>query len=158
MTQFPKIDNFGKTQFGEILASGSIGGIFGKILYGLGADRFGGKRSFLVSLLLVSISVLLFGFSVNVLAFNLIFFSLALSKAGGWPSLAKVIGDFFHPSQYGRAWGYISTSSRFGTIFATLVLGYLLNYLQWQSILYLSAAIGLVMTVAWYLFVPDKPD
>ncbi len=33
-----------KTQFGEILASGSIGGIFGKILYSLGADRFAGRE------------------------------------------------------------------------------------------------------------------
>jgi len=147
-----------KTQFGEILASGSIGGIFGKILFGLGADRFGGKKSFLVSLLILCIGIILFGFSYNILAFNLIFFNLAMSKAGGWPSLANLIGHWYHSSQYGRAWGYISTSSRCGTIFATLVLGFLLNYLQWQYVLYVSASIGILMVFIWYFYVPENPD
>lgn len=147
-----------KTQFGEILASGSIGGIFGKILFGLGADRFGGKKSFLVSLLILSIGIVIFGFSYNIFAFNLIFFSLAMSKAGGWPSLAKLIGYWYHSSQYGRAWGYISTSSRCGTIFATLVLGFLLNYLPWRYVLYLSASIGILTVIIWYFCVPEKPD
>ena len=147
-----------KTQFGEILASGSIGGIFGKILFGLGADRFGGKKCFLVSLLILSIGIILFGFCTNIFAFNLIFFTLALSKAGGWPSLAKLIGLWYHSSQYGRAWGYISTSSRCGTIFATLALGFLLHYLRWQYVLYLSASIGIIMVIIWYIYVPEKPD
>jgi sugar phosphate permease len=147
-----------KTQFGEILASGSIGGIFGKILFGLGADRFGGKKSFLVSLLILSVGIVLFGFSYNIFAFNLVFFSLAMSKAGGWPSLANLIGHWYHSSQYGRAWGYISTSSRCGTIFATLVFGFLLNYLPWRSVLYVSASIGILMVIIWYFCVPEKPD
>lgn len=147
-----------KTQFGEILASGGIGGIFGKILFGLGADRFGGKKSFLVSLLILSIGIILFGFSYNIFAFNLIFFSVAMSKAGGWPSFANLIGHWYHSSQYGRVWGYISTSSRCGTIFATLVLGFLLNYLQWQYILFLAASIGIIMVIIWYFYVPEKPD
>jgi len=87
-----------KTQFGEMLASGGIGGIFGKILFGLGADRFGGKKSFFVSLLILTVSVIIFGFSYNIFAFTLIFFSLALSKAGGWPSLAKLIGRWYQSS------------------------------------------------------------
>ncbi len=147
-----------KTQFGEILASGGIGGIFGKILFGLGADRFGGKKSFLVSLLILSIGIILFGFSYNIFAFNLIFFSVAMSKAGGWPSFANLIGHWYHSSQYGRVWGYISTSSRCGTIFATLVLGFFLNYLQWQYILFLAASIGIIMVIIWYFYVPEKPD
>jgi sugar phosphate permease len=147
-----------KTQFGEILASGSIGGIFGKILFGLGADRFGGKKSFLVSLLILSIGIILFGFSYNIFAFNLIFFSLALSKAGGWPSLANLTGHWYHSSQFGRVWGYISTSSRCGTIVATLGLGFLLNYLPWRSVLYVSASIGILMVIIWYFCVPEKPD
>ncbi len=147
-----------KTQFGEILASGSIGGILGKILFGLCADRFGGKISFLLGLLILSIGIVFFGFSFNYFAFLMIFFSLALAKAGGWPSLAKLIGNWYHSSQHGRAWGYVATSSRFGTIVATLGLGFLLNYLTWQYILYFAASTGILMTVIWYLRVQEKPN
>jgi len=147
-----------KTQFGEILASGSIGGIIGKILFGLAADRIGGKYSFLVGLAVLSIGVMIFGLSFNFLAFIIIFFSLAFAKAGGWPSIAKLIGNWYHCSQHGRAWGYIATSSRFGTIIATLGLGFSLNYLPWQYVLYLSATIGIIMVVIWYFCVREKPN
>jgi MFS transporter, OPA family, sugar phosphate sensor protein UhpC len=139
-----------KTEFGDILASGSFGGILGKILFGLAADRFGGKISFFVSLLILAIGIMTFGFNVNFFAFMIIYFSLALAKAGGWPSLAKMIGRSYHSSQHGRAWGYIATASRFGTIVATLGLGFLLNYLPWQHILYLAASLGVIMCVIWH--------
>ena len=147
-----------KTQFGDILASGSFGGIAGKILFGLGADRLGGKSSFLMALLMLSIGVLIFGFSINYLAFLLIFFSLALAKAGGWPSVAKLIGNWYHPHQYGRAWGYIATASRFGTILATLGLGFLLHFLTWKHILLSAASIGIIMSIIWYIWVQEKPN
>jgi len=147
-----------KTQFGEILASGSIGGIFGKVLFGLGADKIGGKLSFFIGLLILSIGVMIFGFSFNYFAFITIFFSLALAKAGGWPSIAKIIGCWYHPKQQGRAWGYIATASRFGTIIATLGLGFLLNYLSWHYVLYLSATIGIIMSVIWSFRVQEKPN
>ena len=147
-----------KTQFGEILASGSIGGILGKILFGLGADKIGGKLSFLIGLVILSIGVLIFGFSFNYFAFVMVFFSLAFAKAGGWPSVAKLIGNWYHPKQHGRAWGYIATSSRFGTIAAILGLGFLLNYLSWQYVLYLSGSIGIITSAIWYFLVRENPN
>ena len=146
-----------KTQFGEILASGSFGGIIGKVIFGLSADRFGGKLNFLVSLLMLSLGIIFFGLSYNYIAFMTIFFCLAMSKAGGWPSLAKLINNWYRLFQYGRAWGVISTASRSGTIIATLGLGFLLQYLSWQQVLFVAGLIGVSMVCVWFFVVKEVP-
>jgi sugar phosphate permease len=147
-----------KTQFGEIIAFASFAGIIGKILFGLGADKFGGKKSFLVSLSLLTVSIILFSLSYNYLAFLFIFSFLTLVKSGGWPSIANIVGHNYHLHQYGRVWGYISTSSRFGAIFATIVLGFSLHYLSWRYVLGLSAFFGFIMSVLWYFKAPDQQN
>jgi sugar phosphate permease len=146
-----------KTQFGEILAYGSLGGICGKVFFGWSTDRFGGSINFLFGLLMVSVGIFLFGFSVQLIVLSLLFASISLAKAGGWPSIAKLTGNWYHPSQYGRVWGYISTSSRTGTIIATVVLGYLLSVLPWRQVLYVAGVIGLSMVLVWFLLVKEAP-
>jgi sugar phosphate permease len=86
-----------------------------------------------------------------------IFFIVSLSKAGGWPSLAKMIGNWYQPSQFGRVWGLIATSSRIGTIIATLGLGFLLNLLSWQQILYVAGSIGATIVIVWFCIVREMP-
>ena len=146
-----------KTQFGEILAYGSLGGMFGKMFFGWSTDRFGGSINFLCGLLALSVGIFLFGFSGQLVLFGVIFAGIAFSKAGGWPSIAKLTGNWYHRSQYGRVWGDISTASRTGTIIALVFLGFLLNVLPWLQVLYVAGAIGLSMVLVWFLLVKEAP-
>lgn len=147
-----------KTKFGEILAWGNLGGMTGKVIFGWSTDKYGGKLNFLVALITVALYIVFFGMSSQFGAFCLIFFCIAVSKSGGWPSLAKLIENWYHPSQYGRVWGAISTASRVGTIIATLGLGYLLKYLTWSQTLYAVGAFGLCFSIIWFLFVAEYPS
>ncbi|PCJ17180.1 MAG: hypothetical protein COB02_14125 [Candidatus Cloacimonadota bacterium] len=146
-----------KTKFGEMLAYGNLGGLVGKIIFGWSADRFGGKLNFFVVLTSVALFITCFGLNTNFYAFCFIFFLISVTKSGGWPSLAKMIEHWYHPSQYGRVWGAISTASRVGTIVATLGFGYLLRYLSWSQTLYAVAGIGIVYSIIWFLFVKERP-
>jgi OPA family sugar phosphate sensor protein UhpC-like MFS transporter len=146
-----------KTQFGEILAYGSVGGIFGKILFGWSTDKYGGKLNFLFGLLALSIGVFVFGFSHQFIAFSAMFACISMSKSGGWPSFAKLTSNWYHPSQYGRVWGYISTASRTGTIVATVGLGFLLSILPWRQVLYVAGSIGILMVLTWLFLVKEAP-
>ncbi|MCO4780738.1 MAG: MFS transporter [Candidatus Cloacimonetes bacterium] len=147
-----------KTDFGKILAYGNLGGMTGKMIFGWSTDKFGGKSNFLVALISVALYLILFGLNTDFTGFCVIFFLIAVSKSGGWPSLAKLIENWYHPSQYGRVWGAISTSSRIGTIIATMGFGYLLRYLTWSQTLYVAAAVGLSFATVWFIFVTEKPD
>ncbi len=147
-----------KTEFGAILAYGNIGGLVGKFIFGWFSDRFGGKATFLVGLLFTSIGVAIFGLTHQYLLFVVIFFSISGAKAAGWPGMTKLIGNWYHPSQYGRVWGLISTASRTGAIGASLILGGLLVVLSWQQILWLTGLLGGIMTLAWFLFAKESPS
>ncbi|MCH2374600.1 MAG: MFS transporter [Planctomycetes bacterium] len=128
--------------WGKILAVATIGGILGKFLTGWMADRFGGKFTFVVGLLATSLAVALFAISPGAWFCGFAYFVAVLAKASGWPSMAKLIGNWFRPTQFGRVWGIISTSSRVGTIAATLLLGALLAAISWRWVLIVSAGLG----------------
>lgn len=146
-----------KTQFGAILAYGSLGGLVGKFVFGWTSDRFGGKVTFLIGLLFTSIGLAIFGLTHQHMLFVVIFFSIALAKAAGWPAMTKLIGQWYKPSQYGRVWGLISTASRSGAILASLGLGALLLVLSWQQILWLCAVLGVLTSVVWFLAAHESP-
>lgn len=67
------------TSWGVIVASGTVGGMTGKFLFGWSADKFGGKRTFTVGLLIASLFVSLFAMSSSKLLFQISFFLTYIS-------------------------------------------------------------------------------
>ncbi len=146
-----------KTQFGAIIAYGTLGGILGKLISGWSADKYGGRITFFFGLLVTGLAVAVFGLTSKYLLFSLTFFSVSLARAFGWPSMTKLIGNWYQPFYFGRVWGAISTSSRVGTITATLSLGYLLNYVGWRTILWIASTFGMVYVLIWFFSVHENP-
>lgn len=147
-----------KSQFGSIMAAGSLGGVLGKFFFGWFADRFGGKVAFLVSLVLIAGGITLFGFASHVVVFVVSYFLVNFAKSAGWASFAKLVANWYRPNQYGRVWGFISTSSRIGAIEASLIFGALLYVFNWHQVLLTAGAIGGVTILFWYLLVKEQPD
>src|SRR5262249_11914963 len=56
--------------WGRILAVGGCGAVIGKMICGYSADKFGGKLTFTIGLLLASLFVGLFGFASNIWLFG----------------------------------------------------------------------------------------
>ncbi|MCP4508601.1 MAG: glucose-6-phosphate exchanger SLC37A4, partial [Fuerstiella sp.] len=133
--------------WGRILAMGTIGALVGKLIGGYAADRLGGRLTFTIGLLVTAIGVLAFAMSSAVWMFQVTFFLALMAKSCGWPSMAKIIETTFRPNEYGRVWGILATSSRIGTLIATLLLGGLLAIISWQTTLYIAGTAGIVITV-----------
>lgn len=144
--------------WGRILAMGSWGAVVGKFICGYAADKFGGKLTFSVGLFFASIFVGLFGFASSVWLFQAAFFFALMAKSAGWPSMARIIINWFQPDQYGRVWGVLSTSSRVGTLAATFCLGSLLAWLSWRNLLWLSAGLGVVTAIAFGFLLKERPE
>jgi sugar phosphate permease len=140
--------------WGRILAMGTIGALIGKFIGGYAADKLGGRITFTVGLLISAIGVLAFATSSTVWMFQASFFLTLLAKSSGWPSMAKIIVTSFRANEYGRVWGVLTTSSRIGTLTATLLLGGLLGIISWQTMLSIAGAAGIVITV--YFAVSQK--
>lgn len=143
--------------WGRIVAAGIWGSVLGKLICGYAADRFGGRRTFAWGLLATSLCIGLFGVARTEWQFQAAFFLALAARAAGWPAMARLIGNWFTPAHYGRVWGVVSTSSRVGTLTATLGLGSLLVLVTWREMLWLSAALGLVATVALVMTLRERP-
>jgi len=145
------------TEWGDILALGTVGAITGKLIFGVAADKLGGKFTFTLGLLITTLGVILFGGSSSALIFSAIFFLTLCAKSSGWPSMAKLIGNWYSKDQYGRVWGVISTSSRVGTICALAVLGYLLSVFTWRETLWFAGVVGIALVCISFFLIKEKP-
>ena len=143
--------------WGRILAMGTFGALIGKFLGGYAADKFGGKWTFTVGLLMSAVFIGFFAASSEVWLFQLTLFFALMAKSAGWPSMAKIIGNWFRPDQYGRVWGVLSTSSRVGALAATFGLGALLAFMPWRAMLVISAAAGLLTVVCFAFVLKERP-
>ena len=143
--------------WGRILAMGTFGGMVGKFLGGYAADKFGGKLTFTVGLLISAVFVRLFSTSSAVWLFQLTYCFALMAKSAGWPSMAKIIGNWFRPDEFGRVWGVLSTSSRVGALAATFCLGALLVFMPWRAMLVISAAAGVVTVVCFAFVLKERP-
>lgn len=142
--------------WGRILSLGTCGAIVGKFIGGYAADRFGGRLTFSAGLIVCAIFVGLFAVSSSVLLFQITFFFALMAKSLGWPSMTKIIGNWFSPHEYGRVWGIISTSSRVGTLMATFVLGSLLAFMSWRWMLLISSAVGIFIAAMFFYILKER--
>ena len=134
-----------KETYGQLMSWHSAGAIVGKLVTGLGADLIGGRKTFLLALLLTAASNVAFGLVSSLSLFKLFNFSEQFCKAGGWPAMTKIVGHWYSPKAHGRVWSIISTSSRVGTMLALFVIGALLGVASWRMAFFLTAAISTTM-------------
>ena len=143
--------------WGKILAAGTCGALLGKFLWGWAADRFGSRRTLTIALILAAGFVALFSRSHTIRGFQITFFFTLMAQAAGWPSMTRIVMNWAKPQQYGRVWGILSTSSRVGTLFATVILASLLAWISWREMLLVAAVMGVVAACFFHLLIRDTP-
>lgn len=143
---------------GDILAWGTIGAMAGKVIWGPLADRIGGRLTFLIGIVLSALMVTAFGFSSSAFSFTLFASLLYMVKSSGWPGMTKIVGEWFHPSKYGRTWGILSTSSRASVVLGTLTFGWLLGQFHWRTVTFVSVGLALAIYLVCRLFLREKPE
>ena len=147
-----------KTNLGDFAAHGTLGALVGKLIWGPLADKIGGRFTFLIGIFLTAVFVIAFGLSPNVMAFTGFSFLLYCTKSSGWPGLTKLVGEWYHPQHYGRAWSILSTSSRLSVVLATLFFGWLLGFMHWRIVAFIASVFALVILVGCYFYLKEKPD
>ena len=141
--------NIDKEDWGEIIAMGTAGAVIGKLVSGYAADRFGGRITFTVGLVVCSLGIAAFSVATSAWMFQAAFFVALMAKSAGWPSMTRIVGRSFRPSEFGRVWGILSTSSRVGTILATFGLGILVATVSWPVLLMIASGVGLLIALAF---------
>lgn len=148
----------GLAQLTTIWSAGTYGAMVGKFICGWAADKFGGHKTFAIALFVSSAFVGLFATSSNLLMLQVTFFIALMAQSAGWPSMTRIIVNWVAPSEYGRVWGIVSTSSRVGTLTATALLGSLLAWISWRRMLGIATGMGVCAAIFYSLFLKERPD
>lgn len=146
-----------KTAWGAIVGWGTAGTLIGKISNGVLADRFGGRKVFLISLALCMLATGVFGTLSSMLFFSFAYFMALFAKSAGWPSMANLIRVWYPINWRGRIWGVLSSSSRFSSLFTTLVMGSLLLVISWQGVIGISVLISGCVLLLLYFALKQSP-
>jgi len=152
--------SWSETEKGFVLSSFFIGYMAAQILGGVLADKYGGKRVLLWSLVAWSVFTLLtpVAASASFLALILVRIGLGLGEAPLSPAVLSLFGRWIPENERSRSVAIYSSAAIAGTIAALLVTGFAVSRFGWQSVFYGFGAIGLIYALWLNRVVYETPD
>lgn len=132
----------GKAEIGIVVSAGVFVYAGGKLVTGALCDFVGGRRMFLLGMVLSVLATVLFGLSTGLATFIMAWSLNRLVQSMGWGALVKIASAWFPPERMGTIMGILALSYLFGDALAKLVLGQLLAMgLGWRGLFFSSALI-----------------
>lgn len=114
-----------QADFALAMAVGQMATVVGKLVCGFVVDIRGASSAFYEALFLIGCTMLLGLWCLKARFHSgalLCFVALKLIKSAVWPAMAKAAKATFDSAVFGRVWGVLVSSSRFGAVCGGLVL------------------------------------
>ncbi|WP_297104927.1 MFS transporter [uncultured Devosia sp.] len=130
-------------------------GLFGRVIFGMLADRIGVKRVIIGGLLLQAVGIYSYIYVSELTHFYLLAVLLGLVYGGVMPLYSVLARDYFGPKVMGTVLGGITMTSAIGMAFGPVGGGYLYDTFGDYHWLYVaSAAVGLAAAMLALAFPP----
>ena len=135
-----------ETEKGLVLSSFFIGYMAMQIVGGVLADKYGGKRVMLWSLVAWSVFTALtpIAASASFAMLILVRIGLGLGEAPLSPAVLSLYGRWIPENERSRAVAIYSSAAIAGTIGALVITGFAVAKFGWQAIFYVFGAVGLI--------------
>jgi len=144
------------TWTGALMSAYFVGYTLGQIPWGVLSDRKGSRLAISLSVLGVSLSTLLFGFSDTVMKAVALRFLAGLLGAGIFVPGVKLVSSWFNSDERGTALGLLNIGGSTGMILASWFVPLLSADIGWNNGLKLTGGLGLASAVLCYLLLKDK--
>lgn len=137
-----------------------VAGLFGRLIFGVAADRLGVRRVLLAGLALQAIGIYSYIYVSDLPQFYLLAVVLGLAYGGVMPLYAVLARDYFSPQVMGSVLGAATMAASFGMSIGPLAGGWLYDSFGSYNWLYISSAgLGLAAVAMSFAFPPPaKPD
>lgn len=148
------------TQLERALLSMAVTGSF--ITYGVGqlvsgaiGDRLSPKKLVMWGFVCTSCMNALIPLFKNPYIMTAIWCLNGFAQSFMWPPLVRLMAELFSENDYKKAVTKVSWGSSFGTIIVYLLSPVLIYLFGWQSVFFVSAALGALMVFVWNKFTID---
>ncbi|XP_003739377.1 glucose-6-phosphate exchanger SLC37A4 [Galendromus occidentalis] len=146
-----------KEHAGLIVSSQNMAYAISKFIGGVLSDRLSARRLFAIGLVGTGLATLLFGTADSLALFCGFWFLNGFAQGCGWPSCAKIIRQWYPPSQFGTWWSVLSASSNVsGGLAPFLATFIILNY-GWRSSLFFAGSLSIAMGLVSFFTLYNSP-
>jgi ACS family glucarate transporter-like MFS transporter len=150
--------NFDLTDFGWVMAMFTLGYALFQTPSGKLADSRGPRTVISTIVALWSALTALTGAAWNFVSMMVIRFLFGAGEAGAFPSLAKVVFNWFPVRERGIVQGINFSGSRLGAAFALPLVAWMLTRMGWRGTFVIFGCFGLLFAMLWYLLFRNKPE
>ena len=119
--------------------------IFGRLSIGILADRLGGKTTYIICLLPMTIALLTIPFTGNILFIYILLFLYGFSHGGHFTIAPFIIAENFGLKNLGAVFGKITFFGAMGSVSGPIVAGAIFDY--YQSYYYAFLLVGVLASI-----------
>ncbi|HET6905930.1 MAG TPA: MFS transporter, partial [Rhodanobacteraceae bacterium] len=131
--------HIGNVQIGLLVAVSTAISAFTTLPFGLLVDRVHRGRLLTIAIALWSLAMIAGGASGSYPMLLITRLALGAVVALASPAIASLTGDFFHPAERGRIYGYILAGELVGTAFGFMISGNVAAILSWRGSFWILA-------------------
>jgi sugar phosphate permease len=146
------------TQMGLLLSAFSWAYAFSQLPLGVALDRMGARLVLGLGLFVWSVAQLFGGLVTSLQQFIVARVVLGIGEAPTFPAGAKIIADWFNKRERGGPTGIFLSSPTISPMIAPPILTVLMLKFGWRNMFIVMGAIGILLSVVWYLLARDRKD
>jgi ACS family glucarate transporter-like MFS transporter len=143
---------------GAVLSLFLWGYAFAQLPSGFAISKFGVRRLFSWAMVLTSVFTGLMGLAPSVLMLKINRFLLGLAEAPLPIGVTTTINNWFPAKEKGTASGVFLSAVKFGPVIVPPICALIVTYFTWREIFYFFAVPGLLLSILWFLLVPNTPS
>jgi ACS family glucarate transporter-like MFS transporter len=148
---------FDLTDFGWVMAMFTLGYALFQTPSGKWADRRGPRSVIAAIVSLWSLLTAMTGAAWNFISMLVIRFLFGAGEAGAFPSLAKVVYNWFPVKERGIVQGINFSGSRIGAAFALPLVAFIIGSVGWRMTFLIFGLAGILFAVLWYWLFRNDP-
>jgi ACS family glucarate transporter-like MFS transporter len=150
--------NFDLTQFGWVMAMFTLGYALFQTPSGIWADKRGPRRVITVIVSVWSVLTALTGAAWNYASMLVIRFLFGAGESGAFPTLSKVVYNWFPVKERGIVQGINFSGSRIGAAFALPLVAIIINKVGWRMTFVIFGCVGVLFALLWSWLFRNKPE
>lgn len=120
--------------------------------------KFGANKMFTIGMVLTSVFTGLIGSASSVFALKALRLGVGIGEAPVAIASSATINNWFPPKEKGTATGIFLAGSKVGPLIVPFLCAWIISVWGWREIFYFFMIPGILLAVAWYFLVSDKPS
>jgi sugar phosphate permease len=121
-------------------------------------SKFGVHKIFSIAMVATSVATGLIGTAGSVLMLKVCRFILGLAEGPLPLGITSTINHWFPPREKGTVTGIFLSAAKFGPVVVPPLCAWIVVAYGWREIFYIFAFPGVLLSVAWYILVKNKPS